>query len=99
MKKNRLEKLFHMAKGESVHKARTGFEIRVMRAIRQEVPAQPASLLDQLNALFPRLALACAMCILLCLSAEVVLTNASRTDLVSGVASISEDWLFATKGF
>jgi len=99
MKDNKLERLVNLAKRESVPRAGPGFESRVMHAIRQEVSAKPVSLLDQLNALFPRIALASAIVIVLCITTDVVLTNASGTDLASGVSSISEEWLFPTKGF
>ena len=99
MKKNKLERLFNLAKRESVPQAGPDFESQVMHAIRREVSAKPVSLLDQLNALFPRIALAAAIVIILCITTDVVITNASGTDLASGVSSISEEWLFPTKGF
>src|SRR5262245_23537014 len=79
MKDHKLERLFCLAKSESAPPAGLGFESRVMRAIRQEAPTKPISLLDQLNALFPGLSLACAIGIILCITTDVVLTSASGT--------------------
>lgn len=99
MNPHKLQKLFDSAKREPAPKAEPGFDQQVMSAIRQEIPARAASLAEQLNALFPRLAVAAATVILLCLAADWALANMSGTDLASGVSMVSEDWLFPTKGF
>jgi hypothetical protein len=99
MKNEKLERLFNSARNEPAPQAGSGFEARVMRAIRHEGPAKPVSLIDQLNALFPRLAFAAATVIVLCATADWVLSNVEGSDLASGVSVISEDWLFPTKGF
>ena len=99
MKNNKLKRLLSSAKNESPPEAGLEFESRVMDAIRQEPSARPVSLLDQVNALFPRLAFASILAIVLCATADFVLTGSSTIDLTSGVSAISEDWLFPTKGF
>jgi hypothetical protein len=99
MKNNKLERLLNLAKKETPPEVGLEFESRVMRVIRQESSVRPVSLLEQLSALFPRLALASILAIVLSATTDFVLTRASATDLASGVSSISEDWLFPTKGF
>ncbi len=99
MKKDKLERLFNAAGNESPPQPGPDFVARVMRDLRKASAPIPASVWDQLNALFPRLAFAAAVLIVLCVTTDWVLTSLSGSDLASGVSRLSEEWLFATKGF
>ena len=74
------------------------FNERVIRAIRREQRPEPFSLIDQLGEFFPRLGLAAVVLIALCAASDLCFTTFSQTDLTSGVAQLSDQWLFAAKG-
>ena len=99
MKDDKLRRLFDAARHEPRAKAGPDFEPRVMKALRAEPLASPSSLWEQLNHLFPRLAIASATVILLCVAGDVVLSHWSGADLAANATQISEEWLFPTKGF
>ena len=93
----KLERLFNSARQELAPIAPFDFEIKVMSAIRREPSLGPASITDQLSALFPRLGFAAAALIGLCIAADFCLANFVQEDLTATVAEASEQWLFAVR--
>lgn len=101
MNENKLKQLFASARNETAPAPPEGFAGDVVRAIRRGPPvaAPPAlSLADQLNRLFPRLALAAVAAIVLCLAADYGMTAAGVPELNDGVSQISAQWLLVPGG-
>jgi hypothetical protein len=104
MQKNeimKLDRLFEKARREPAPESPSDFTARVLRALPdRDLTVMPAlSLVDQLNALFPRLALASALFLALCLGTEFLGSGFGQSDLASGLTQLSDQWLFTTKGF
>jgi hypothetical protein len=100
MKKQKLQKLFELARNESAPAPPADFVPDVLRAIRHEPRASASgssSVFDQLNLLFPRIALATTVVIALCIAADFGLTTAGMPDLSDGMSQISAQW-FLTPG-
>jgi len=101
MNDEKLKKLFTVARGETPPAPSSGFEADVMRAIRHEpvqTGPQTVSVFDQLNLLFPKLACAAVLLIGICVAGEYIASTYSPS-LTDGVAQLSDEWLFAAKGF
>jgi len=99
MNDDKLQKLFRSARNEPAPAGPENFDQRVVRAIRRDMPPAPATLFDQLGALFPRLALASLLVIGLCVALDFSLSALGQSDLESGIAQLSDQWLFPVKGF
>lgn len=99
MNDDKLQRLFRSARNESVPAGPEDFDQRVIRAIRGETRVAPPTLFDQLGALFPRLAFASVLMIGLCVATDIGLSALGQSDLESGVAQLSDQWLFPVKGF
>ena len=102
MNEQKLKQLLESARGETPPAPSTGFDTRVMQAIRRDArddDAESVSLLDQLNALFPRLAFAAAAIIVLCVAGELIASALQLPGVTEGVARASDHWLFAVNGF
>ena len=99
MNANKLSRLFAAARREPAPEPGGHFVAGVMRAARREPALEPAGVFGQLGEWFPRLALASAAVILLFLAADVCASALGPGDIDGGVAQLSEQWLFATKGF
>ena len=97
MNEQKLQKLFSSARSEPAPGPAAGFEARVMRALRRESRPAAFSLADQVGDLFPRMALAAAMVIGLCVAADLCLSAFVQGDLSASVAEASEQWLFAVR--
>jgi|SRR6266404_5813579 len=97
----KLEKLLQKARMEAPPEPPPGFENRVLRALSGQEPTTVTtlSLFDQLSALFPRLALVSALVMVLCFGVELLTSSSGQSDLTSSLAQLSDQWLFATKGF
>ena len=77
------------------------FAADVLHAIRREGPVatrETISVFDQLNLLFPRLALAASAVIVLCLAADYGLTAAGVPGLSDGVSQLSAQWFLTSTG-
>ena len=101
MNEKKLKQLFASARKETAPMPPEDFAADVLRAIRREPPAgapQALSLFDQLNRLFPRLALAAVAIIVLCLAADYGMTVAGVPGLDDGVSQISAQWLLTPGG-
>jgi hypothetical protein len=97
MKKSKLEKLFELARTETSPVPPPAFAADVLRAVRAEPPPNssvPFAVFDQLNQWFPRLALACAALVILCVAADFGLTAAGLPELGDGVSQMSSQFLF-----
>jgi len=99
MTENKIRKLLTSARKETAPAPAPGFEARVMAAVRQAPRPEAVSVFGQLNDLFPRLAVAAAVLIGLCVAADLCASALEPPDLAAGVAQLSEQWLFATKAF
>ena len=92
MNEKKIKQLFTAARSETAPLPPTAFAADVLRAVHREptVSATPAaSLFDQLNYLFPRLALAAAVVIGLCVAADFGFTSAGLPELGDGAAQWS----------
>jgi hypothetical protein len=102
MNEKKLKQLFASARNEPAPAPPEDFAADVLRAVRHEPPAgvpQTLSLFDQLNLLFPRLVVASAAVIALCVAADLGLTAAGVPDLGDGISQISAQWFLAPGGF
>jgi hypothetical protein len=102
MNEQKLEKLFAAARNETAPAPSADFAADVLRAVRREKPipsAETFSMFDQLNSLFPKLACAAALVIVLGVAADFGLTSAGVPDLSDGVSQISAQWLLTPTGF
>ena len=98
MNERKLNKLFNAARNEPPPATPHDLDIRVTRQIHGE-PSPPAvSFVEQLNALFPKLAFAALMMIALCVAGDFFFTALGATDVDEGVARISDQWLLGESG-
>jgi hypothetical protein len=68
-----------------------------MQAIKHEPAPRAATVSDQLNALFPRLAFAAVAAIALCAAADWF-DAIAQTSLTDGVTQLSQQWLLTGDG-
>lgn len=95
MKEMKIKKLFDAARKETAPEPSFAFAQDVVSAIRrEEQQAFAPSLLDELGALFPRLAVAAVLVIGLCLAAELYFTQ-QDAGLTANVEQVRAQWLFA----
>jgi hypothetical protein len=102
MNEQKLKKLFEAARNEIAPAPPADFAAVVLRAVRREKTVPSAgtfSIFDQLNLLFPKLALAATVVILLGVAADFGLTAAGVPNLSDGVSQISAQWFFLPEGF
>jgi len=102
MDEQKLKKLFAAARNETAPSPSADFAADVLRAVRREKPvpaAETFSIFDQLNLLFPKLALAATAVIVLGVAADFGLTAAGVPDLSDGVSQVSAQWLLTPNGF
>ena len=95
--KNKLKQLFAAARNEAAPLPAPDFAADVLRAVRCEPTSKTGeafSLFDHLNLLFPRVVLAAATIIVLCVAADFGLTSANLPELGDGAAQITSQWLF-----
>ena len=95
MNDNKLQKLCELARSEAAPVPPARFDSRVLAAVRRESRLSPVSLFEQFGRLFPRLALAAALVIALCVAADFCFSELDSTSITTGAAQISEQWLFA----
>jgi hypothetical protein len=100
MNDRKLKQLFASARKATAPTPPADFAADVLRMIRHEPPAAPAtiSIFDQLNLWFPRLALAASAVIVLCLAADWGLAAVGVPSLSDGVSQLSAQWLLTPTG-
>ena len=98
MNDRKLKKLFDAARNEVPPGAPEGFDLRVMAAVRREQRAAPASLWEQLEELFPRLATAAVAVIVACLIANLCFAAFYPSSLTADLEELSGQGLFAANG-
>lgn len=86
-----MKQLFAAAARVETSAATDDLPERVTRAIRREIPAPAPSLFDQIGLLLPRVAMAAAAIVAIC----VIVESTAAGDLSTDVARLSEQWLFA----
>jgi len=95
MNERKLKKLFDWARDETPPAAPEGFDLRVMAALRREPRAGLPSLWDQLEQLFPRLAVATVLVIGLCLAGDFAYSALHPAGLTADVHELADQWLLA----
>jgi len=101
MNHRKWKQLFDAARNERPPSPPEGFDQRVLQAVRRNVPPverKSASVLDQLNLLFPRVAWAAAAVIVLCIAGELASPD-TDPGLSEDMAQLSEEWLLSPDGF
>lgn len=102
MNEKKLRQLLKSARRESAPAPPPDFAADVLRVVRREPPSRlkgQVSIFDQLNLLFPRIALAAAAVVIVCVAADFGLTAAGVPDLSDGVWQLSAQWLLTPNGF
>lgn len=97
----KLKKLFASARRETTPVPPENFAADVLRAVCREGPVaapKTISIFDQLNRLFPRLALAASAVIVLCVAADYGLTAAGMPGLSDGLSQLSAQWFLTSTG-
>lgn len=97
MNEKKIKQLFAAARNEPAPGVPPEFADDVLRAIRREQPSRSQwtfSLWENLNAWFPRVALAAAAVILLCLAADWGLTAAGLPGITDGTVQMTSQYLF-----
>ena len=87
-----LHRLFAAAGKVSPPEPPDGFEERLIATLRHESGRRPFLLLDQLNHLFPRLAVAASFIIGCCIAIELVSAFTPGPGVTDGVAQLSSQW-------
>jgi len=98
MTERKLNKILERVRAENPPAVPEGFDTRILELLRREPEPQTNSLVDQLHALFPRLAVGAIALIALCVAGDFLVTAMHLPDLTGGVAQISEQWLLPTAG-
>ena len=97
MNDDKLGKIFAAARKQNPPPPAAGFDLFVMQAIRHEPVPRAATVADQLNALFPRLAWAAIMTIALCVAGDWF-AGSAQPSLTDGVTQLSQQWLLTGGG-
>ncbi len=95
MNDDKLNALLKAARNEFGPEPDAQFEARVMRSISRIRPGGNFSVLDQLAALFPRIAIGATALICLCLIGDVCLAAFLQPDFSTSIAELSQQWFFA----
>jgi hypothetical protein len=93
MNPEQIERLFKAARAEPAPIPGEGFERRVLSAIARE-PTE-ATVAELISRLLSRLAASAAVVIVLCVAADICLSNFVQPDFNSGLTQLAEQWLFA----
>ena len=100
MNRTKLKQLFARARNDRPPAPPVDFVEDVLSAIRRAPADAPenVSFFDQLNLLFPRIALAASAVIVLCVALDYGLTAAGIPSLGDGAAQLSAQWLLTPTG-
>jgi hypothetical protein len=91
----KLSFLFGSARSVPAPEPDVQFEGRVMRAISRSGTMEASSFFDQLAGLLPRIAIATALVMSLCVGADLYLSCFVQRDFSASIAELSQEWLFA----
>lgn len=94
MNTKKLNQLFAAARNDAAPVPPKDFAADVLRVVRREPQPKAFSIFEQLNFLFPRLALAAAAVIVLCVMADFGLTAAGLPEVGAGTAQAASQFLF-----
>ena len=94
MNERKIQQLFTAARNASSPAAPADFAADVLRAVRREPVREAVPIFDQLNFLFPRIAVAAAVVIVLCVAADLVLTAVGLPEVGEGTTQVSSHFLF-----
>ena len=92
MNEKKLNQLFAAARQDAAPTPPTDFAADVLRAVRREPARTPWSVFDQLNLLFPRLALAAAAVIVLSVATDWTLTATGLPDIGDSAAQTTSSF-------
>jgi hypothetical protein len=95
MNEKKIQKLFAAARHETAPQPPADFAADVLRAVRREPTIKPAAadtLVTQLNRLFPRVALAAAAVIAVCIAVDLGFTSAGLPGLDDGAAQLTSQF-------
>ena len=95
MNDRKLKKLFELTLVEIPPAPPEGFDSRVMAALRREQRAGLPSLWDQLEQLFPRLAVATVLIIGICVAGDFMYSALHPAGLTADVHELADQWLLA----
>lgn len=97
MNEKKLKQLFAATRNDVAPQLPADFAADIVRMIRHEPAPRPgaSSVWDHLNRLFPRIGLAAALIIALCLAADWALTATDVPGLADGAAQVSSQDLFS----
>ena len=101
MNEQKIQKLLMAARAENPPAPPEAFAADVLRAVRREparAPLPAPTVFDQLNRLFPRLAWAAVLVIVLGIAVDYGLTAAGLPGVGDGVSQLSSQWLFTGTG-
>ena len=98
MNERKLKKLFELARAETPPAAPDDFDARVLSAVRREQRAAPVSLWEQLGELFPKLAVAAALVVGTCVTADFYLSVTQSPRVTGDLTALSEQWQFGDNG-
>ena len=101
MNEKKLKQLFAAARNETAPAPPEDFASDVLRAVRREpdsIQSQSISLVDQLNLLFVKIALAAVAIISLCVAVDLGLSAAGLPGIGDGLSQISAQWLLTPGG-
>ena len=98
MKDKKLNRLFEAARSQPAPAPSENFADDVLHAVRREPSPNRDSLLEQLTALFPRLAFAAVLAIGLFIGSDFLMTAFNLPSLSDGVAQLSDQWLLIGNG-
>jgi hypothetical protein len=98
MNERDLKKLMDAARRETPPVPPPDFAACVMAAVRREPHEKAATLWEQLDRLFPRLAIAAAAVMAVCALADICQSALYPSNLIADLNEISEQWLVAANG-
>jgi len=99
MNEQKIQRLLAAARREAPPAPPDDFASHVTAAVRREPAREPGALFDQLDRLFPRLAVAALVVIGLCAAADLGHSLVAGPDLAEGVTQLCAQWQFPEEGF
>ncbi len=90
MNELKFKKLFALARKDGAPAVADGFDARVLAAVRREERAAPVSVWEQLGEMFPRLAVATALVMGLCVFTDYYFASNQRTTVSGMLTELSD---------